>query len=133
MKRTPSPLPLPEHIAEYAFDFRWSNERLWQLEVPTETLPVDELVWHFDIPWLHTPGGRFDLKPTDIMTHPDLYPDEYARTMQADTSYPIDIMSNNGRWLILDGLHRLMKSVDAGEETVTVRKISRELVPKIKK
>ncbi len=133
MKQTPSLQPLPVHIALYAFDFRWSNELLWQLEVPTEKMNVDELIWHFDIPWLHTPNGRFDLKPTDVMTHQNHHPEEYARTMQSDTSYPIDIMFNKGRWLILDGLHRLMKSVDAGKQTVTVRKIPRELVPKIEK
>lgn len=127
----PSPKPLPEHIAPYAFNFRWSNELLWQLDEPTETMDIGDLVWHFDIPWLHTPGHRFNLKPVDIMKYPDRYPEEYARTMRANTKYPIDIMYNNDRWLILDGLHRLMKLVDQGQKTVTVRKISRDLIPQI--
>lgn len=132
MTQTHPTSPLPDHITPYAFDFRWSNELLWQLtDIPTETMNVAELIWHFDIPWLHTPGERFNLTPTDIMAHPDIYPDEYARTMRADTSYPIDIMHNKGRWLILDGLHRLMKAVDAGKTVVTVRKIPHTLIPRI--
>ncbi len=51
--------------------------------------------------------------------------------MKADPSYPIDIMENKGRWLILDGLHRLMKTSILGTKTVRVRKISRDYIPDI--
>ena len=108
----PTPKPLPEHIKKYAFDFRWSNELLWELEVPSESMGINELLWHFDIPWLHTEGGRFDLTPREIMENPTIYTSQYERTMQSDIRYPIDIMENKGRWLILDGLHRLMKTVE---------------------
>jgi hypothetical protein len=123
--------PLPAHIQKYAFDFRWDNQLVWSLEVATESMSVDDLVWHFDIPWLHTEGERFNLTPKDIMQNPDLYKEQYERTMQSDLSYPIDVMENKGRWLILDGLHRLMKAVHYGGNTVTIRKIPRSLVPKI--
>ena len=51
--------------------------------------------------------------------------------MRADLSHPIDIMENKGRWLILDGLHRLMKATIQEESTVQVRKIPREKIPEI--
>jgi len=123
--------PLPAHIQQYAFDFRWDNQLVWNLEVESEYMSVEDLVWHFDIPWLHTEGERFNLTPKDIMQHPLLYKAQYERTVQSDVSYPIDVMENKGRWLILDGLHRLMKAVHNGENTVTVRKIPRALVPLI--
>lgn len=126
-----NPMQLPDHIKKYAFDFHWSNEKLWQLELPTEQMSVDELLWHFDIPWLHTPGQRFNLTPSEIMQHPERHPEEYARTMQADKHYPIDIMFNKGRWLILDGLHRLMQLTDQGRREVTVRKVPREYIAMI--
>jgi hypothetical protein len=50
---------------------------------------------------------------------------------KADTSYPIDIMENKGRWLILDGLHRLVKLYEQGEKTVKVRIIPRKKIPEI--
>ncbi len=52
--------------------------------------------------------------------------------MNADLTYPIDIMENKGRWLILDGLHRLMKAYSLGMKKVVVRKVPRELIPQIK-
>ena len=123
--------PLPAHIQEYAFDFRWDNQLVWGLEVQSELMGVDELLWHFDIPWLHTEGERFNLTPKDIMKSPLLYQEQYERTMQSDLAYPIDVMENKGRWLILDGLHRLMKAVNEGETVVHVRKIPRTLIPNI--
>lgn len=127
-----APLPLPPHIQQYAFDFRWDNQLVWNLIVESELMNVDQLVWHFDIPWLHTEGERFNLTPKEIMQHPALYKEQYKRTMESDVSFPIDVMYNKGRWLILDGLHRLMKAVHNGEQYVAVRKISREFAHKIK-
>jgi hypothetical protein len=52
---------------------------------------------------------------------------------RADTSFPIDIMENKGKWLILDGLHRLVKLYEQGAKTVRVRIIPREKIPDILK
>lgn len=128
-----TPAPLPDYIQKYAFDFRWDNHKVWALKLPSETMSVNELTWHFDIPWLHTPGGRFDVTPTEIMNKPELHSEQYARTMNSDLSYPIDVMFNKGRWLILDGLHRLMKSVALGESQVQVRKVPHAMIPIISK
>ena len=59
------------------------------------------------------------------------YKEEYSRTMKADLSHPIDIMKNKGRWLVLDGLHRLVKLAILGEKKVKVRIIPREKIPEI--
>ena len=67
----------------------------------------------------------------EIINDPEKYKDEYERTMKADLSHPIDIMKNKGRWLILDGLHRLMKAYIQGQKKVKVRKIPRERIPDI--
>jgi len=40
-------------------------------------------------------------------------------------------MENKGRWLILDGLHRLVKAYILKMKTVKVRKISRQKIPDI--
>ncbi len=41
------------------------------------------------------------------------------------------IMENKGRWLILDGLHRLVKAHMQGLKKVQVRVIPRERIPEI--
>jgi hypothetical protein len=123
----------PQVIKDVGFDFSWDERKVWLLDVPVEDIPISELTWHFAIPFWSKPGGFYDLKAQDVINDPDKYKVEYDRTMQADTSHPIDIMLWRGRWLILDGLHRLVKLSIQGAETVKVRKIPKSAIPLITK
>ncbi|MEK7540116.1 MAG: hypothetical protein AAB558_02620 [Patescibacteria group bacterium] len=122
---------IPKIIQEVGFDFSWSEPKVWALEVPEEEMPIQELIWHFDIPFLGEKGGVYNLTPREMMEHPEQHQEEYQRSLNADTTYPVDIMENKGRWLILDGLHRLMKLCLEGNTTVKVRKIPRSSIPDI--
>ena len=69
--------------------------------------------------------------PNGVINFPESHQEGYDRTMKSDLSYPIDIMENKGRWLILDGLHRLVKAKILGKTKVLVRKVSRDKIPEI--
>ncbi len=125
--------PIPSIIREVGFDFSWDVTKVWQLDVPVSDMQLAELVWHFDIPFLWYDGGVYNLTPRQVMTEPDRYKDEFLRMLESDPGYPIDIMRNKGRWLILDGLHRLMRLSREGKDTVRVRKIPRSKIPAIQK
>ena len=112
--------------------FQQFFQQLWELDVPVEELPSHELAWHLDVPFLGE-HGAYDLKPRQVLDAPDLHREEYERTMRADLMHPIDVMANKGRWLILDGLHRLMKAHALGMGRVRVRKIPREFIPRIQR
>ncbi|MEK6812263.1 MAG: ParB N-terminal domain-containing protein [Nanoarchaeota archaeon] len=75
----------------------------------------------------------YNLSSSQIIKNSKKYKEEYKRTMDSDLSFPIDIMHNNGRWLILDGLHRLIKVNILGMKKVKVRKIPRSEIPNILK
>jgi len=122
---------LPDIIKEVGFDFRWSERKVWALDVEAIELDISELEWHFDIPFLDEKGRWYNLTPREVMEHPEDHPKEYARTLAADMQYPIDVMQNKGRLLILDGLHRLMKAALGGQQKVKVRIIPRERIPEI--
>lgn len=121
---------VPQIIEDVGFDFSWSEEKVWALDIPVDEMDIGELTWHFDVPFLWE-KGVYDLKPQDVINNPDAHKKEFERTMKADLAHPIDIMENKGRWLILDGLHRLMKSSIQGKKKVRVRKVSRDFIPKI--
>ena len=123
---------IPQIIKDVGFDFNWSEEKVWALDVPIEEMDIKELIWHFDTPFLWE-DGVYNLKPQDVLDYPDEHKKEYSRTMKSDLIHPIDIMENKGRWLILDGLHRLMKSSILKMQKVRVRKISRDIIPQILK
>lgn len=124
---------LPKIIREVGFDFNWDEAKVWKLDYPVEEIDIEELIWHFDIPFHWNGGGIYNLKSKEIIDNPHKYKEEYERAMNCDLKYPIDIMMNKGRWLILDGLHRLMKAKIMGMKKVKVRKIPRSEIPKIKK
>lgn len=123
---------IPQIIKDVGFDFDWSEEKVWALNVPVEDMEICELTWHFDIPFLWE-SGIYNLKPQEVISNPQEHQVEYDRAMKADLVHPIDIMQNKGRWLILDGLHRLMKSSILGMKVVKVRKIDRADISRILK
>ncbi len=125
---------VPQIIQDVGFDFIWDKRKVWQLDVAVEEMPIEELAWHFDVPFIWSkPDGFFDINPRWVIEQPEKYHLVYTRTLNAQTTYPIDIMFWRGKWLILDGLHRLMKQFIEGKRTVRVRKIPKDAIPKIRK
>jgi len=120
----------PRH-KEHAFDlpFWRDNKKLWALEVLAEDMLIEELLWILDIPFWENARGDIVITATEVMQNPDAYPDHRDKISNAETTYPLDIMKNKkGKWLTLDGLHRLVKLVMSGEKVVRVRKIPPELI-----
>ncbi len=122
---------VPKIISDVGFDFDWSEKKVWALDIPVVDISIKELEWHFGIPFWNKPGGVYDLTPDEVMENPELHKAEYRRIQNADLRHPIDIMENKGRWLILDGLHRLAKARTQGMEIIKVRKIPRSAIPRI--
>ena len=122
---------LPTIIKEVGFDFNWSEEKVWSLDIPVETISLKELEWHLEVPFWSTMDGYYNLKPSDVISFPKRYQEEYHKIMKSNLSYPIDIMANKGRWLILDGLHRLAKAKILNKKKIKVRKIPRNKIPEI--
>jgi hypothetical protein len=127
-------LKKPEIIQRVGFDFSWDETKVWALEYPTVTMSRQMLDWHLDVPFLSTsPDGYYDLFPRSVIDNPEEYPEEYQRVLQCDTGYAIDIMFWRKNWLILDGLHRLMRFNIEGIDDVQVRKIPNKAIPFILK
>lgn len=115
---------LPEVIRDVGFDFSWDEKKVWALPLPVDDMKIEDLTWHLLTPFIWSkPNGYYDVKPIDVIKHPAKYPEEHERVKRANVSYPIDIMFWKGRWVILDGLHRLMKQYMEGHKVVRVRKV----------
>lgn len=124
---------LSKIIKEIGFNFSWDEQKVWELDILEEEMDIKELEWHFGIPFWETKDGYYDFKPIWVIENPDKFSERYKRVMKADLKYSLDIMLWKGRWLLLDGLHRLVKAKMLGQKTVKVRKIPKELIPLIKK
>lgn len=119
------------HHTEHAFNlpFWRDNNKLWALEAPTEEMSIDEFGWILDVPFWEDEEGYIVLTPREVLQNLDRFPRHREQIAHCDTSYPLDIMKNkHGKWLILDGLHRLVKLVMENKRIIRVRKIPPELV-----
>lgn len=116
---------VPKEIQEVGFDFWWDSKKVWQLDVPVTEMGVKQLAWHFAYPFCTKVERNTTSNPLTSNSSAE-HQVEYDRTMAADLSYPIDVMDWKGRWLILDGLHRLVKAAIQKQTTVRVRIIPRE-------
>ncbi len=125
---------VPKIIEEVGFDFDWDLKKVWKLDEPVTEMNINELIWHFDIPfWEIKDTDDYNLSPNEVIKEPkkNEHSDHWQKVQNADTKHPIDIMENNGRWLILDGLHRLVKLYMRGDKNVHVRIIPRSRVNEI--
>jgi hypothetical protein len=115
-----------ELIERYLYAFDWDVESLWRLPLAVEERPIADFVWMLDAPVGPGPDGPYTLTPRDVLKDRDVHTAEFARTMKADTAFPIDIAFHRDRWVILDGVHRLLKLYAEKAATVRVRVVPPE-------
>lgn len=121
---------LPPEMRDWYFPFDWNLDRLWALDVPTETRDISKLRWHFNVPiWASAKGMHWDLCPAEVLCNPGRYPQHDEKIERGDISYPLDMMFTVDRFAIIDGIHRLAQYEKRGLTTVKVRIIPREMIP----
>lgn len=110
----------------------WEEEKLWAVDLPVTTLGITDLEWHLDCPfWEHDNGERYTVTPRDVLEKEEGTNKEQKAVEQADTTYPINAYFNKDKYLILDGLHRLVKLHQAGAKKFAVRIIPEDKLPLI--
>ena len=79
------------------------------LVLPGRRLGLEELRWHLDLRWWRRNGVWFQVTPREVLAHPEAHAEHAERVANADLSYPLHVVPRHQRWLILDGIHRLVK------------------------
>ena len=117
----------PADIAGY-FRSSWETRELWHLETPRRALRIEELEWHLDYPFCSSdpPAPLFDLTPRAVLENPQRFPGHWRRMLHADLSFPIHVSAFGERWVILDGIHRLLKSIIGGVVVMECKLVPRE-------
>lgn len=112
------------NLGEFALLEDWEAEDVWGLPGVIQIMPIASLDAHLDLPFL-SERLPYDLTPRQVMSDPHSHMGEYSRMWLAD-DFPIDIVQHpiHGHFVILDGLHRLMRAAFMGRRAVRVRVIS---------
>ena len=127
---------LPPNVQEHFFDFHWDRQRLWEQAglVPTDILPLSDLLWNLDLPiWPRFEGQKiYDLAPSEFLREPKKYPIHMERVLKSDPAYPVILMPNRGnRLVVIDGYHRLVKCRLERILKIQVKRLDRGVIPKI--
>jgi hypothetical protein len=103
----------------------WDLDRLHALKLPVETVRVADLAWLLDLPLWQLNGVRFQVSPRQVRNDPARFPDHLRRVMATDLSFPIHLVGHQGRLVVLDGYHRLLKAVIEGRAEIDAMTLSR--------
>lgn len=89
---------------------------------PIVQIPIEELTWHFDMPvWEKDGTDDWNLTPRDVMEGKEGSGTHRKRVENADISFPLIVTKYAERYVLLDGVHRLVKCYEHGERTVNAK------------
>ena len=123
---------VPESVKEVGLEFEISPEKLWSLDLPTHRFTIDKLIWSLEAPFWPLENKLFQLRPIDVAKFPKKHLEQFQKVLRSDLTYPIEVIFYKKRWLILDGLHRLLKTFILESESIDVKIISIEHLHKVK-
>ena len=108
--------------------FKIHEPMVWAAEVPVEEIEISQIDYNIDIPYLEQQGtDDWNLTPRMLIENFDQETDHARKTEMANLKYPIELYFHQGKWIILDGVHRFTKAVRQGNKTIKVRKIPPEV------
>jgi len=116
-------------MTELGLTFDWDVQKLWAANLPVVAMPVRELQWLLDKPFWKDGATRLAVSGLDVAGNPGRYPAEYERTLAADLSYPINVILLRSRWVIMDGVHRLLKAWICGHDTILAKQAQEQDIP----
>ena len=118
----------PEVIRQALPMVPWKIDKLWALELPVQRVAVGDLAWLLDLPLWQKNGTRFQVSPAQVRADPGRFPDHLGRAMASDLEQPIHVVKHNGRLVVLDGYHRLLRAAIEGRPEIDAMVLSqREL------
>ena len=86
-------------------------------------MPLRELEWILELPLWWRDGRPFRLSPREVLRAPARFEAQHARMLEADLGQPIDVVRHFGRWVTVDGIHRLLKASALGHTAVAMREV----------
>ncbi len=126
---------VPKSLEEHILPFNWDVRKVWALEKTAIAIPRARYDYLLNLPlWSSKPnqGMLFDISPLEVVEDALRSPHQFARVVNCDVSYPIDLIYYCDREWILDGVHRLARKYQLKDPTVLVRVHTDVVIPEIK-
>lgn len=102
---------IPDPLRGVLLSFAWDLAKLFALDLPIATVPIEPLEWQLDLPWWRDGDALFAVTPNEVLAQPDRYPAQWERTRRAELSAPVHVRKTDRGTIMIDGVHRLLRSV----------------------
>jgi hypothetical protein len=112
--------------------FAWELDRLRGLRLQRITVPAATFEWMLDLPvWRHG-GDWFTVSPRQVRDDPSAYRTQWERTLRADLTWPMHVTHRDGRMVIIDGVHRLLRASAEGRHDLPAFHLPQAFWPSIR-
>jgi hypothetical protein len=118
----------PTNLTNAGLSLFVNTQLLRELPVEVVEVPIEKLLWHFDMPvWDKEGTDDWNLTPWQVICDEAGSKPHRERIDQADLVFPILVTTFHDRLVIIDGVHRLVKAYEAGNKTIQAKVIPLEL------
>ncbi len=122
-----------EKPEEIDVGFKVNYKKLWDLDISVEEIDISKLEANLDFPYLEQEGtDDWNLTPRMLIDNFAKEISHAKKVEKTDLDYPIEIYFHNDNWIILDGIHRYVKALMRGDKTIKVRRVSKEMLNKVR-
>ncbi len=117
----------PKILTDAGLSMFVDTVKLRELPLPIVDIDIEKLIWHFDMPvWEKDGTDDWNCTPREVINKEPRILTHQTRVEAADTNHPIVVTEYNGRYVILDGVHRLAKVFMGGGKTMRAKIIPAE-------
>ena len=115
---------MPYETFVNGFPFPVKMEEMWKSDKNVEEVGVDELRWNLKLPWWSTDDiVPYNLTPEEVLNDINKFLDHKDRIENSDIKYPLLLVqTKQDRWLIYDGVHRFVRQILEGKQSVFCQK-----------
>lgn len=112
----------PSILVDVGLNMFVDTVKLRKLPLPITDLDIEKLIWHFDMQvWSRDGTEDWNLSPRDVIEQIRGSLIHQKRVEIADPKFPILVAEYNSRFVILDGVHRLVKAYLNGNKSIKTK------------
>lgn len=101
----------PKILEDAGFDIYVDTSKLRDLSLPIQQMNINDLIWCFGCPvWEKDGTDDWNLTPRDVIEKKPATTEHMKKIEEASLDYPIVVIFHKEKWVILDGIHRLVKA-----------------------
>ena len=105
---------MPAELKYVLMPFVWRLELLRGLDLERIEIDVSSYAWMLDLPLWQYEGEWFAVTPRQVRDDRGRFHEQWARTQRADLRWPVHVTRRDGRLVIIDGVHRLLRATHEG-------------------